>query len=170
MAGSYRSGGHSRVGPTKQDAQGQLRDPLTDTAAPADLTAEAAAHWHYYAPILVLRELWTASARDTLRCYVEALELRDRLQAAIAAVPLAQAVTTIDGAGNEQATIKAHPLIAQLRAVRLECRQHANDLCLSPASALRSPGGNAGKAEPTKWEVLTRPHSLRAVKRPAAGK
>ncbi|AMY12479.1 hypothetical protein LuPra_05755 [Luteitalea pratensis] len=103
--------------------------------------------------------LWTSSARDTLRSYCEALDLRDRLQAEIATAPLAHVVTTVDGAGQEQVALKAHPLVSQLRAVRLECRQHSIDLCLSPAAAVRTPSLPPETREPTKWERLTAPHA-----------
>ena len=148
MPGNYRSGGHGRGGPPKDNAAAQLRDRITDLAPPADLSPAAAVHWRYYAAVLADRDLWTASARDTLRLYCEALALRDRLSAALEAAP---SLVVIGADGNG----RPHPLISQLRAVRMECRQHASDLCLSPAAALRAPVGNAGAREPTKWERLT---------------
>jgi hypothetical protein len=64
----------------------------------------------YYAPLLRSRKLWTASSRDVLVNYVDALARRDRLQADLSAAPLALVVTTVDGAGQERESIKAHPL------------------------------------------------------------
>lgn len=140
MAGARgRSGGHSRSGPAKEGAPRHLQDAIEDVAPPAGLSDAAAEYWTYYALLLRARKLWTSSSRDVLRNYVEALVMRDRLQAELADAPLAFVVTTVDGAGQERESLRAHPLLAQLRQVRLECRQHANDLALPPAAAVRTP-------------------------------
>ena len=149
MPGARGSGGHGRVGPPKKGAERRLADALTETAAPVGLSAAATAYWRYYAPILLQRKLWTASSRDVLRNYCEALVLRDRLQQELEVAPLVCVETS-----------KAHPLLAQIRAVRLECRQHANDLCLPPAAAVRTPLPDDDQAD----DVL--PHDFYGDKRP----
>lgn len=120
--GARGSGGHGRSARAKKGTAPRVADAISDVAPPFGLSDAAAAYWGYYAPILRLRKLWTASSRDVLRSYCDALVLRDRLQAAIDAAPFLD--------------MKA---IAQVRAIRLECRQHANDLCLPPAAAVRTP-------------------------------
>jgi phage terminase small subunit len=139
MPGGRGSGGHSRSGPSKTRRTKGQKDAVTDVTPPADLVGKAVDYWNYYAPVLRLRKLWTVSSRDVLRNYCDALVLRDRIQAEIETAPLAFIVPRTDPDGNHRDDIKAHPLLAQIRAVRLECRQHANDLCLPPAAAVRTP-------------------------------
>lgn len=138
--GARGSGGHARSGERpKKGTAARVTDAIVDVKPPAGLPEPAAEYWNYYAPILRLRKLWTSSSRDVLRNYCAALVLRDRLEAELAVLPLAFIVPKTDADGNHSEEIKANPLLAQVRAVRLECRQHANDLCLPPAAAVRTP-------------------------------
>jgi P27 family predicted phage terminase small subunit len=147
MAGARGSGGHSRVGKPKKGAESKLTDAIALISPPNGLSEAASDYWRYYAAILRDRKLWTSSARDVLRNYCDALVLRDRLQAELENAPLAFLVPKSDPDGGTRDEIKAHPLLSQIRAVRLECRQHANDLCLPPAAAIRVPGQPEDGAE-----------------------
>jgi P27 family predicted phage terminase small subunit len=148
MAGARGSGGHSRVGPKKKGAESKLTDAIAQISPPNGLSEAASDYWRYYAAILRDRKLWTVSARDTLRCYCDALVSRDRMQAQLDVEPLTFLVPKVDPDGGTHDEPRAHPLLAQIRAVRLECRQHANDLCLPPAAAIRVPGQAAEDEEP----------------------
>jgi phage terminase small subunit len=150
MAGNHRSGPPRKAKPI-------LKDPITDVSAPRDLGKAERNYWTYYAPILLTRGLWTASARDVLRTYCESLVLRDRLQTVISADPLMAEVVTVDGAGQERISYKPHPLLTQLRQVRLECRLHANDLSLSPMTASKMPETTTAGAADDKWSALSTP-------------
>ena len=148
MAGARGSGGHGRVGPTKKGAESRLTDAIALISPPNGLSEAASDYWRYYASILRDRKLWTSSARDVLRNYCDALVLRDRIQAELEHSPLAFLVPKVDSDGGTRDEIKAHPLLSQIRAVRLECRQHANDLCLPPAAAIRVPAQGQTDEEP----------------------
>lgn len=148
MAGARGSGGHARVGPIKKGAESRLTDAIALISPPNGLSEAASDYWRYYAAILRDRKLWTSSARDVLRNYCDALVLRDRIQTELEHAPLAFLVPKVDSDGGTRDEIKAHPLLAQIRAVRLECRQHANDLCLPPAAAIRVPAQGQPDEEP----------------------
>lgn len=152
MAGSKGSGGHSRSGVAKTAPR--LPDRMVDTEPPADLTPAAVPYWTYYAAAIVKCERWTESARDLLRCYAEGLAIRDRLQKKLDDSDVLLQNITVDGAGVEHVTYKANPLLNQVRACNLALRQYANDLCLSPAAAIRTPAVPAEDG-PSKWQLLT---------------
>ena len=151
--GSRGSGGHSRAGVAKTEPR--LPDRFADISPPADITPAAVVYWDYYAAAIVKCERWTESARDTLRSYAEGLAIRDRLQERLNASDVLLEVHTVDGAGIEHVTYKANPLLNQIRACNLALRQYANDLCLSPAAAIRTPAVPAAEGGPTKWQLLT---------------
>jgi phage terminase small subunit len=165
MAGTRASGGHARVGPTKKGAEATLQDLITDTTPPVAMTDDAALdHWRYYAPLLVRRGIFTESGRDVLVNLCTALAMRDRLERDVASMPTAFMVPVVNSAGEESEAIKKNPLLAELRAVRLECRQHMNDLALSPAAAMRMPARPDGKGDDIDdWGGGRKP-TLKAVK------
>jgi len=128
---------------------------MVDTEPPADLAEAAIPYWRYYAAAIVKCERWTESARDLLRTYAEGLATRDRLQAQLDNSDVLLIGVSVDGAGVEHRTYKANPLLNQVRACNLALRQYANDLCLSPAAAIRTPAVPAEDGGPSKWQLLT---------------
>jgi phage terminase small subunit len=69
--------------------------------------------------------------------------------------------TVVDGAGNEHPKVSANPLLAAQRQTEATLHTLANDLCLSPAAAIRLPRQAA--LEQDDLDVWSGP-KMRAVK------
>ena len=159
--GSHGSGGHPRGGPSKKDAHVGLQDATTDCTPPDGLTVEAEAYWRYYAPLQVKSGLLTRSSRETLRSYCQVLVQRDRIEVELRTSPVLIISTVVDGAGNEHPKVSANPLLAAQRQTEATLHTLANDLCLSPAAAIRLPRQAA--PEQDDLDVWSGP-KMRAVK------
>lgn len=137
--GSRGSGGHTRSGPSKTDAHLGLQDTTTDCTPPTGMAPEAEVYWRYIAPLQVKSGLLTLSSRETLRSYCQVLVQRDRIEDGLRTSPVLIVSTVVDGAGNEHPKVSANPLLAAQRQTEATLHTLANDLCLSPAAAIRLP-------------------------------
>lgn len=88
-----------------------------DVAPPVGLAEDQVAVWTRLAPLAVAQKTLTATTSERFRLLCKAIVMEASMADKIATDGWTYISTTVDGAGNERETLKAHPLCGPHRGM-----------------------------------------------------
>jgi hypothetical protein len=139
-SGGYRSGSGRRAlgGPwaANHGRREPVVRPVTPTAEkadqPAGLTPEEAAIWEKLAPHATKAGTLVPQTADAFGRLCRAMVTHARMEAQIAEDGLTFVKVTVDGAGQEQRELKAHPLLSRAASLDNAIKAGLKDFALNP--------------------------------------
>ncbi len=113
--GGHGSGGHPSVGRKPEEIFEETPLPVIDP--PSDLAPDQLAVWDRLAPQARERRTLTVATAERFRLLCKAIAMESSMSQKLAEDGWTYISTTIDGAGNERETLKAHPLCGPHRGM-----------------------------------------------------
>ena len=162
--GGRGSGGIRPGSGRRPDYAGISADtPLVDVPVPEDLPLDVRGVWEELAPHAREERTLTDGTAARFRLLCEAIVLERQMRAKLLADGLTYIAVTVDGAGNERETLKAHPLCGPQRGMMQRIETGMVAFKLSPVGKPIPPP--TSKEKPlSALEALQARRSIHAVK------
>jgi hypothetical protein len=158
--GGRGSGGFRLGAGERPEVAGPTDTPLPTVPEPVDLTDDERVVWQELAPHAQAQRTLTAATATRFRLLCRAVVLEGKYEAKILADGLTYIAVTVDGAGNERETLKAHPLCGAHRGMMQRVESGMVAFRLAP---IGKPLANVPEEKPKSALEKLQARNLRAV-------